>query len=108
MAEKNNITMDEIVLEIAKIPREHWGNLLQTIASFRDSISKQGGAIDPYLQLKEELENPDPIIETARQKALSDLLKEWDNDDDIEEQKETWEILHQALDEQENSLSVIQ
>ncbi|MEA5470038.1 hypothetical protein [Spirulina sp. 06S082] len=94
MTEKNNVVIEDMIVAIAQIPQEHWGNLLQMIKLFQDSANpKPEKAIDPYLQLKEELENPDPIIEVARQKALSDLLKEWDNDDDVEEQKETWEIL---------------
>ena len=97
MEEENNVVIEDMIVAIAQIPQEHWGNLLQMIASFRDSISKQGDAIDPYLQLKEELENPDTVIEAARQKALSDLLKEWDNDEDIEEQKETWKILKHSM-----------
>lgn len=107
--ENNNVSMDEMIVAIAQIPREHWGNLLQIIELFQDSVShKQEKAIDPYLKLKEELDNPDPIVEAARQRALSDLLQEWDNEDDEEEQKETWEILHQALDEQESSIQIVQ
>jgi hypothetical protein len=49
MEEENNVVIeDNIIVAIAQIPQEHWGNLLQMIKLFQDSVNpKPKKAIDP-------------------------------------------------------------
>jgi hypothetical protein len=96
MEEKNNVTMDKIVLEIAQIPQEHWGNLLQMIKLFQDSISpKPEKAIDP---LEASLNMSKEERHRKNQAALA-LMRHWEETGDEQEDTETWEYLQKALEE---------
>ncbi|MEG4320019.1 MULTISPECIES: hypothetical protein [unclassified Microcoleus] len=90
--------MEWLVLEIDKIPQEYWPNLLEIIRLFRESVMIKAEPVDAWEKIKHDLKNPDPVVEAARQKALSEMLRSWDEEGDEEEQKETWEILSKALD----------
>lgn len=92
-------SMEWLVLEIDKIPQEYWPNLLEIIRLFRESVMIKGAQQDSWEKIKEEMNNPDPVVELARQKALSEVLRSWDEEGDEQEQKETWAILSKALDE---------
>jgi hypothetical protein len=46
-----------------------------------------------------KIRNEDPAEQAARQQALTHLLQSWEEDPDEQEQKETWEFLKQALNE---------
>ena len=92
-------TMESLVLEINKIPKEYWPNLMEIIRLFGESVAMNSPSEDPYKKVVAELKNPDPVLETARQTALSELLRSWTEEGDEQEQKETWEFLKKALDE---------
>lgn len=92
-------SMEWLVLEIDKIPQEYWQNLLEIIRLFRKSVMIKATPVDAWEKVKHDLKNPDPVVDAARQKALSEMLRSWDEEGDEQEQKETWEILSKALDE---------
>ncbi|MEG4286129.1 hypothetical protein QUB68_23645 [Microcoleus sp. A006_D1] len=92
-------SMEWIVLEIDKIPQAYWPNLLEIIRLFRESVMIKGEPVDAWEKVKYDLNNPDPVVDAARQKALSETLRLWREEGDEEEQKETWEILSKALDQ---------
>ena len=92
-------SMEWIVLEIDKIPQAYWPNLLEIIRLFRESVMIKGEPVDAWEKVKYDLNNPDPVVDAARQKALSEMLRSWDEEGDEQEQKETWEILSKALDQ---------
>ena len=75
-------TLECLTQEIQQIPSAQWNNLLELLKIFRQSVN-------PPQTL-----NP-PIVNQA---AL-DLLRSWREDGDEDEQRETWEFLQQALDE---------
>ncbi|MEG3847307.1 hypothetical protein QT971_10840 [Microcoleus sp. herbarium19] len=92
-------SMEWLVLEIDKIPQEYWPNLLEIIRLYGESVRIKGAQQDSWEKIKEEMNNPDPVVELARQKALSEMLRSWREDGDEQEQKETGDYLRQALDE---------
>ena len=75
-------TLECLTQEIQQIQSGQWNNLLKLLKIFRQSVN-------PPQTL-----NP-PIVNQA---AL-DLLRSWREDGDEDEQRETWEFLQQALDE---------
>ena len=75
-------TLECLTQEIQQIPSAQWNNLLELLKIFRQSVN-------PAQTL-----NP-PI---DKQAAL-DLLRSWREEGNEEEQRETWEFLQQALDE---------
>ena len=75
-------TLECLTQEIQQIPSAQWNNLLELLKIFRQSVN-------PPQTL-----NP-PIVNQA---AL-DLLRSWREEGNEEEQRETWEFLQQALDE---------
>jgi hypothetical protein len=92
-------SMAWLVLEIEKIPKVYWQNLLQIIRLYSESVMMKAAQQDSWEKIKEDMKNPDPVVELARQKALSEVLRSWDEDGDEQEQKETWAILSKTLDE---------
>ncbi|MBD2774123.1 hypothetical protein [Iningainema tapete] len=86
-----------IVLEIDKIPKQYWSNLLQIIRVYRESVTMNTKPVDAWSKAMDELKNPDPVVKAARQKALSELLNKWEQEGDEQEQTETAEILRKAL-----------
>jgi len=92
-------SMEWLVLEIDKIPQAYWPNLLEIIRLFRESVMIKGEPVDAWEKVKYDLNNPDPVVDAARQKALSEMLRSWREEGDEQEQKETWEILSKALDQ---------
>jgi len=92
--------MPWLVLEIEKIPKEYWQNLLEIIGLYGESVRIKGAQQDSWEKFKEELNNPDSVVELARQKALSEVLSSWREDGDEQEQKETEDYLRQPLDEE--------
>jgi hypothetical protein len=75
-------TLECLTQEIQQIPSAQWNNLLELLKIFRQSVN-------PAQTL-----NP-PIVNQA---AL-DLLRSWREEGNEDEQRETWEFLQQALDE---------
>lgn len=96
MTDKNKVLIDDMIVAIAQIPQEHWGNLLQIIALFQDSVSKkQETAIDPLeASLKSSKEE-----RTRKNQAALALLRQWEEEGDEQEHTETWEYLQKALEE---------
>ena len=75
-------TLECLTQEIEQIPPAQWNNLLELLKIFRQSVNPP--------------RSTEPII--VNQAAL-ELLRSWREDGDEEEQRETWEFLQQALDE---------
>jgi hypothetical protein len=76
--------IETLIQEIQQTPPEQWLHLLEILRIFRQSVSSESNV---------ECESP-PINQAA-----IDLLRFWREEGDEEEQRETWEFLKQALDE---------
>lgn len=98
-ASPSETSMAWLVLAIEKIPKEYWPNLLQIIRLYGESVVLKDAQQKSWDKIKEELKNPDPVVELARQKALSETLRKWEEEGDEQEQTETAEILRKALEE---------
>jgi hypothetical protein len=61
-------SLASIVLEIEKIPQEHWSNLLQIIRLFRESVTLKTPVVDAASKAVDELTHLDPIMKAARSK----------------------------------------
>lgn len=96
-----------LVVEIEKIPKEYWSNLLQIIRLFRESVTVESASQNSWEKIIHDLKNPDPVVKVARQKALSELLRKWEEEGDEQEQTETAEILRKALKEDPISIQAI-
>jgi hypothetical protein len=92
-------SMAWLVLEIEKIPKAYWQNLLQIIRLYGESVMMKTAQQNSWEKIKEDMKNPDPVVELAKQKALSEVLRSWREEGDEQEQKETGDYLRQALDE---------
>ncbi len=77
--------IETLIQEIQQTPSDQWAHLLEILRIFRQSVST---ASSP------ESSTPTPINQTA-----IDLLRSWREEGNEEEQRETWEFLKQALDE---------
>lgn len=78
-------SLETLVQEIQRTPSDQWAHLLEILRIFRQSVS---AASSP------ESYTPTPVNQTA-----IDLLRSWREEGNEEEQRETWEFLKQALDE---------
>ncbi len=96
-----------LVVEIEKIPKEYWSNLLQIIRLFRESVTVESASQNSWEKIIHDLKNPDPVVKVARQKALSELLRKWEEEGDEQKQTETAEILRKALKEDPISIQAI-
>lgn len=90
------IMLSDLVREIEQIPRDAWVGLLMLIQLFRANLGQ--AALAPEEQWKQALEMA-KVPNAERKQALGDLLQSWVTEGDGQEQKETWEFLRQALDE---------
>jgi hypothetical protein len=72
--------LETLIQEIQQIPPAQWNNLLGLLQVFRQAVS-----------------NPAPP--TKVNQAAIDLLRSWREEGDEQEQRETWEFLKTALDE---------
>ncbi len=74
--------IESLIQEIHQIPPAQWNNLLDLLRVFRQSV------------------NPvEPPREPVVNQAAIDLLRSWREDGDEQDQRETWEFLQTALDE---------
>jgi len=89
----------ELLRELQQTPEEYWPNLLQMIRLFRESVTRKHTSSDAWQKAMDEINNLDPEKQVARQKALSELLRKWEEEGDAQEQTETAEILRKALEE---------
>ncbi|HEY9704645.1 MAG TPA: hypothetical protein V6C58_19545 [Allocoleopsis sp.] len=116
-----DITVIQLLQEIQALPHEYWGNLVQIIRLFRESVtskpvisngqvlrenvtSKSGGLIMNY-QGKIDTDLTEAEILEQQAKALQELTRLWVEEGDEEEQTETWEFLRQALEEDRFKIS---
>ncbi|NJS41865.1 hypothetical protein HC766_06150 [Candidatus Gracilibacteria bacterium] len=67
-ASPSETSMAWLVLAIEKIPKEYWPNLLQIIRLYGESVALKDAQQKSWDKIKEELKNPDPVVELARQK----------------------------------------
>ncbi len=92
----NEVSIMDILQELQETPREHWSNLVQIIRLFRESVTSKNELSNSSEQENQEKE-ADRLIQQHH--ALSKLTQEWIESGDEKEQTETWEYLHQKLDE---------
>jgi hypothetical protein len=71
--------LETLIQEIQQIPPAQWNNLLGLLQVFRQAVA-----------------NPPP---PKVNQAAIDLLRSWREEGDEQEQRETWEFLKTALDE---------
>lgn len=104
----NKLTLSEpitdILQEIQQMPEEYLPNLLQMIRLFRESVTMKAAQSDAWKKAMDEINNTESEKKATRQKALSELLKKWEEEGDEQEQTDTAEILCKAL--AENSISI--
>ncbi len=89
----------KLILEIQQIPEEYLPNLLQIVRLFRESVTMKPVRSQASVKAMDEIKNPDPVKKSVRQIALSELLRQWREEGDEQEQTETAEILRKALGE---------
>ena len=75
-------TLECLTQEIQQIPPTQWNNLLELLKIFRQSVNP-----------------PQTLDAPIVNQAALDLLRSWREEGNEEEQRETWEFLQQALDE---------
>lgn len=68
--EPSQDSLASIVLEIEKIPQEHWSNLLQIIRLYGESVKIKTPPVDAASKVIDELTNLDPIVKAARQQVV--------------------------------------
>ncbi len=79
--------LELLLYEIEATPKEYWTDLLDTLRQFRQKIPSD---TLPVVNAKQAQKN----------QAAIELLDSWLGDDeDANEQKQTWEFLRVALDE---------
>ncbi|NES19786.1 MAG: hypothetical protein F6K41_12870 [Symploca sp. SIO3E6] len=91
--------MAKLIVEIQQTPEEYLPNLLQMVRLFRENATKKPVDSDAYAKAMDEINNPDSIRKSLQQIALSELLRQWEEEGDEHEQTETAAILSQALEE---------
>jgi len=95
---KDNHVLAKLILEIQQTPEDHLPNLLQIVRLFRESVTTKP-VRSQVSEAMDEIKNPDPVKKSVRQIALSELLRQWEEEGDEQEQTETAEILRKALEE---------
>ena len=87
MLSPSNPVLELLLYEIEATPKEYWTDLLDTLRQFRQKIPSN---TLPVVNAKQAQKN----------QAAIDLLDSWLSDnEDPNEQKQTWESLKVALDE---------
>lgn len=90
------VYFSDILQEIQGIPQEYWSNLLQILRSFREVTNKN--TKHSVHNLTSETENDNTSEKVNTNEGALELLRRWREEDDVEDQKETWEILSKAFD----------
>jgi hypothetical protein len=95
-------SLEQIKSEIDKIPQEYLPNLLHMIRLFHEIVvmKQESSAYDKAIAFSKLPEEE----RRKRNQAAIALLNSWVEEGDEQEQKETWEILKKALDE--NGVSI--
>lgn len=96
---KDNHVIAKLILEIQQTPEDYLPNLLQIVRLFRESVTMKSVRSQVSEQVMDEIKNSDPVKKSVRQIALSELLRQWEEEGDEQEQTETAEILRKALEE---------
>ncbi|NEO88973.1 MAG: hypothetical protein F6K56_01290 [Moorea sp. SIO3G5] len=84
---------DDLLLEIENIPDEQIPQLLQILRLFRQSQMTNKESVDNWKKAMVQLEKSDPIQRKQQQQKLKQLFKSWNELDEEQDQKETWEII---------------
>ena len=74
--------LEALIQEIQQTPQTQWGHLLELLRIFRQSVTTSSNSETP------------PVNQAAL-----DLLRSWREEGNEAEQRETWDFLQQALDE---------
>lgn len=98
-AVSDNHVLAKLILEIQQTPEDYLPNLLQIVRLFRESVTMKPVRSQASVKAMDEIKNPDPVKKSVRQIALSELLRQWEEEGDEQEQTETAEILRKALEE---------
>ena len=89
-------SIEELVAEIEKTPKEYWSDLLNMIRVFQQTVTKK-----PELSVELDTETPLNMSRSQQIKknqAAIELLRSWREEGDEEEQKETGDYLRQVLE----------
>lgn len=92
-------TLADILKEVEQTTQEQWEILLQLIRQFRLSLKIQSSSSKAWNAVMNQIRNENPAQKDARDLALSQLLQSWEEEADEQEQKEIWEYLKQALNQ---------
>jgi hypothetical protein len=92
-------TLVDILKEVEQTPQEQWEMLLQVIRQFRQNLKMQPSSTEAWNTVMNQIRNENPTQKDARDLAVSQLLQSWEDESDEQEQKETWEYIKQALDQ---------
>jgi hypothetical protein len=84
---------DDLLLEIENIPDEQIPQLLQIIRLFRQSQITNKESVENWKKAMVQLGKSDPIQRKQQQQKLKALFQSWNELDEEEDQKETWEII---------------
>jgi hypothetical protein len=96
--------LEWMTLEINKIPQEYWPYLLQMIQLFGKTTNvKEVPRSNSWEPEMTDIKNLDSV-QAIKNQDLRELLRSWREEGDEQEQKETWEILSKALNE--NHISI--
>jgi hypothetical protein len=79
--------IEVLIQEIRQTPSTQWAHLLEILRIFRQSVTS---TTDSQSQ---------PLEIPPRNQAAIELLRSWREEGDEQEQRETWEFLQKALDE---------
>jgi hypothetical protein len=82
------------VQELEATPQEYWSELLETLRQFRSQRSHPEAAV----------RNPE---QAQKNQAAIDLLRTWREEGDMEEQRQAWQFLETALDEDRLSRAIL-
>ncbi|NEP62675.1 MAG: hypothetical protein F6K31_38105 [Symploca sp. SIO2G7] len=94
---QDNHVLAKLIVEIQQTPEEYLPNLLQIVRLFRENVTSKPVGSEAYAKAMDEINNSDSIRTSLQQIALSELLRQWEEEGDELEQTETAAILSQAL-----------
>lgn len=85
------LLINEILKELQLTPKEQWENLLQIMRTFRQATNPDP---KPAPLTPEEQERREQI---KKNQAVIELLREWEEEGDEQEQTETFNYLQEVL-----------
>lgn len=84
---------DDLLLEVEQIPDEQIPELLQIIRLFRQHQMMNQELGNNWQKAMIQLEKSDPIQRKKQQQKFKQLFQSWNELDEEQDQKETWEII---------------